>query len=301
MGFLCKTPTPESVPVVSSTETQLPAWYQEALKGLTVQASDIANQPYQPYGGQRQAGFNPDQLNSFQGVRNNVGSFMPGYLMAGMSAGAGSDSVLNHLPQYMNPYQQQVTDIAKREAQRQFGFQQQARDAQQVKAGAFGNTRGGIENAEAMRNLNTSLNDIQMKGSADAFTQAGQLYGADAARQLQAAGIYQDLGTNMQSAGLRDAAAVQAIGDTQQAQSQKGYDLAYNDFLEQRDFPKTQAGWLSGILRGASDVVPKQTTTNSTQLSPQQSPLAQLAGAGLSAYGLFNMLKARGGLIRKKY
>jgi hypothetical protein len=280
----------------------LPQWYNDALQKLTLQSSHIANAPYQGYGGQRLAGINPLQNQAINQTTGNVGVYGPAFGQAMGSAQFGTQGALPNISNYMNPYQQGVTDVAKREATRDFGIQQNQRNASQVQAGAFGNTRAGVENAEAQRNLNQLLTDIQMKGSADAFTQAGQLYGADADRALKGAGIFSDLGTAQQSAGLRDAAALQAVGDFYQGETQKSLDLGYQTFLEQRDYPKSQAGWLSGILRGAGDVVPKTTHTTKQELVPQSSPLSQIAGAGLTAASLFNMLGGfkRGGRARRR-
>lgn len=80
---------------------------------------------------------------------------------------------------YMSPYMRNVADVTKREAIRDFGIQQTGRDAQAAKAGAFGGYRQGIENAEASRNLNQQLQDIDTRAQQSAYENAQQQFNAD--------------------------------------------------------------------------------------------------------------------------
>jgi hypothetical protein len=87
---------------------------------------------------------------------------------------------------YMNPYQQNVTDIGKREAARQSAIQGTQQQAQAAQAGAFGGSRDAIMRAERERNLGQQMSDIQAQGSNAAFQQAQQQFNADQARRMQA-------------------------------------------------------------------------------------------------------------------
>ena len=57
-------------------------------------------------------------------------------------------------------------------------------------------------------------------------------------------------------------------------------DLSYGDFVQERDYPKTQLGFYSNILRG---VPYSQTTVDST---PAPSFLSQAIGAGVQGLGI---------------
>lgn len=70
---------------------------------------------------------------------------------------------------YMSPYMQNVVDIQKREADRDYQQQLNQLNAQSVHAGAFGGSRQAIQQAEAARNQATRLGDIQAKGQQDAY------------------------------------------------------------------------------------------------------------------------------------
>jgi hypothetical protein len=74
--------------------------------------------------------------------------------------------------QYMDPYMQNVVDIQKREAIRDFDRGQAGRDASAVTAGAFGGSRQAVAQGMAEQNLQQRLGDIQQIGSQAAFDRA---------------------------------------------------------------------------------------------------------------------------------
>lgn len=90
-----------------------------------------------------------------------------------------------------------------------------------------------------------------------------------------------------------DAASLEAVGTTQQNQNQRNLDLAYQDFQQQRDYPRQQLDWLSNIIRGIpNSAIPTSTTSSQTGPSQvyQPSPLAQVGSLltgirGISALG----------------
>jgi hypothetical protein len=77
---------------------------------------------------------------------------------------------------YMNPYLRQVMDIQKREADRQYKQQLQGLNAQASGQGAFGGSRHAILEAEAARNQEQLLNDIEAKGMSEAYTSGLDAY-----------------------------------------------------------------------------------------------------------------------------
>ena len=91
--------------------------------------------------------------------------------------------------QYMDPYQQGVTDIAKREAERDFQKQQSQLRARVASAGAFGGSRATLLETENQRNQNQLLDDIQTKGLSSAFQNAQGQYERDRAARLNAFGL----------------------------------------------------------------------------------------------------------------
>lgn len=132
-------------------------------------------------------GYQPTQYNQYQmsgpgaiGAQNVYGT---GYDAYGVQAapdvtGSSYDAGMANYAQgwspeaaqqYMNPYQQAVTDIAKREAVAEAAGLNRQLSSQASKAGAFGGSRFGIEQALLGSKLATNLSDIQTKGSEAAY------------------------------------------------------------------------------------------------------------------------------------
>ena len=72
---------------------------------------------------------------------------------------------------YMNPFQQMVTDIEKREATRSSDIMGKGIGDAATQQGGLGGYREAIVQAERERNLGQQLGDIQARGSRDAFAQ----------------------------------------------------------------------------------------------------------------------------------
>lgn len=136
---------------------------------------------------------------------------------AAQAAGTGQNygnmvTNLGTVQQYMNPYQQAVTDVQKASALRDFEVAQQMRQANAAKAGAYGGGRQAIENAEAQRNLNTQLQSIEAQGLQNAYAQALANIGTQQQYGLQGLNAAQTgLGTALQGGQLGLSGLAQAI------------------------------------------------------------------------------------------
>lgn len=87
---------------------------------------------------------------------------------------------------YSNPYTQNVTNTALREAQQKGLMDKNALMSGSIGRGTFGGARNALLQAEQNRGLNQQLGDIQYKGASDAYTNAQQQFQADQARRMQA-------------------------------------------------------------------------------------------------------------------
>lgn len=136
-------------------------------------------------GSQIAAGFNPAAVQT----NYQAGQFNPGYQAGGINADfqAGTITDPGVLQQYMNPYQQMVTDIQKREATRAAALQTPQIQAKATMSGAGGGTRESLLMAENERNLMQQLGDIQATGDQAAYNQALQAFEADRGARLQQA------------------------------------------------------------------------------------------------------------------
>jgi len=216
---------------------------------------------------------------------------------------------------YMSPYASNVTDIGVREAEKQRDLAKTAGMTGAISRGTFGGARNTLLQAEQQRGANQSIADLRTRGQQDAFMNAQQQFNQDQARSLQAqqlnqaaygqqAGLLGQLGSAGLQAGLQgsqalgqlgsqqqttDLARLQAQGATgaqQQQQGQQGLDIAYQNYLTQQNYPKSQLEYLSNILRGNAGAL------GSTQVAytPMPSTASQVASLGLAGLGLYNVL-----------
>lgn len=123
---------------------------------------------------------------------------------------------------YMSPYMQQVVDIQKREADRQYKQQLQGLNAQAAGQGAFGGSRHAILESEAARNQQQLLNDIQAKGQQEAYAAGMGQFGKEQDQATAAYGAMGTMGSGLGALGTGmsevELAQLRAKGDVAQAQ-----------------------------------------------------------------------------------
>ncbi len=74
------------IDTVSSAQSVIPAWYTNAAMDLLAQQKAVTDRAYTPYGGARISGFTPDQLASFDQVRQAATGYRPQLAAAGKGA-----------------------------------------------------------------------------------------------------------------------------------------------------------------------------------------------------------------------
>lgn len=290
MGSLC-TSSSTTQPTTSVQTQTMPAWYEDALKNLvTAGEAEVAARPYEYYDPrERIAQLSPTEEATIAATPMAAGSYMPGLAAGFQSAAMGSRGVGDiDYSQYMNPYTQYVTDIAKREAVRDYEKMRPQMGFQASRQGAFGGARYGVQEAEAERNLGQRLSDIQQIGAERAFTAGTGLQQQEAQRQLQAAPMFSQMGEQAQRLGLGGLQATLGAQALPRQIEQQQRDLAFQEYMRGQQYGMGQLGQLSGLIRG---VQPGGTTTTQAQtLIPQQSPLQSAAGLGLAGAGIYNLL-----------
>jgi len=298
MGFLSslfgvKDRTPAtSTNVVSQ---KLPAEIAPAVTRAVDEATAIFEaekaRGYDPYTGETIAPLTAEEQQAMAGIAGLVGTATPLVQESLETYRTGAEKFTPETAQeYMSPYQRAVTDIEKREAGRQFDIAQQARDAQAAGAGAGSlmGTRSAILEAEAARNQQQLLSDIEARGLQSAFTNAQQQFAAQKARERQMAGDVAQTGTGLFQAGLAEQGALQTVGEQKRELGQSALDEAYARFLEERNFPQqTLADFTQTIYGNPLATMPTKTTQES-KLPGAGSIGQQLLGlgaAGLNIYG----------------
>jgi hypothetical protein len=346
LDFLFEGKPPPSVTSYGTSSTNLPSWLNDYTQGLLARANATAAEPYPTYGAPRIAGFTPQQKKGFDTIDQTVGAYKPFLDQAGaLTQAAGNTDIVGaaapymeqagkrlpgNVQEYMDPYVGNVINRAELEANRNFKENiMPTISGKFISGGQYGSSAHQREADRAARDLTEGLQSTSLGALSQAYNQAGTQFQSDQAREAQLAGTAGQLaGTNAnlqlaagkqqgalgqasQALGLEGAQALEASGAAQQGQNQRNLDLAYQDFLQQRDYPKSQVDWLSNIIRG----VPSQSTTNSSQTGPLSgakmgpstaAELGSIVTAGKGIWDIFNsdspstpVAEARGGRIRR--
>ena len=300
-------------------QTSIPEYarpYVENMLGKTEALTDINQNPYQTYGGQRIADFNSTQQKAFENVQNMQTAPQIGQAtgLAGIS-GLGSIGTAGQMGQvgqqyanqatnpyaqqaYMSPYIQNALQPQLAEMNRQYDITGSQQRKAATGAGAFGGSRVALMRSENERNKNMAMNAAIGSGYQNAFqaAQQAQQFGAGLGLQglqgqlqgygqaNQAAGTLGQLGQTQYGQQMGINQAQQQVGAIQQAQAQQGLDTAYQDFLKQKNYPYQQLAFMSDMTRG----IPLSQTSQAMYSAPAN-PVSQLGGLGMSALGIYGM------------
>ena len=287
----------------TTTFPVLPDFAKQPVADIAATVGELLKQPLQvPQ--QQVAGFSPTQIAAMNLAQQGIGSFQPflqaaqdaqaaglGTLGAGVQTVGGAEFVPTQatLDRFMDPYQQNVTQEALKEIDRQQQIAENRLAGQAVQAGAFGGSRFGVAQSELARNAadlksrrifeDLSRNFQQAQGAARAANQqrlqAGQVFGQLGRATSGIGGAMAGLGAQQQALQGRDVSQLLGIGGLQQQQAQQQLNVGTANLaaLENAPFQQLSAG--AGILQqlpgigGGQQVVAPLAQTN---------PFAQAAG-----------------------
>lgn len=328
-----------------------PEWYSgdvSALRNAATRANQVTTTPYVPYPNNRQrnAPFGPLQNLAFQqgqteaqnpeynnifgqstgAIRNALGQNISPTL-APYLAGATANPTIN-AQQYMNPYNEAVTNNIGRLASRNLteNILPQVND-QFIRSGSYGSsgrpgsrsheditgrairdTQEGVSRAqtEALRGgyneaLNTSVG--QQGAQLGAGRVAGNALGLDLERQISGGTALQGLSGQHQGERRQGIGVLSNLGTQQQQQEQAGLNTAFQDFQAEQNFPYLQAARENELLRGLP--VSQFTASTNPYVPPLPQPSPWTQGAGLLA-GIAGMQGQRqgyaeGGTVKRKH
>ena len=294
---------------MSDQQYQTPQPYQSALANILEEARKIyeakKGEGYQTYDQARIAGFTPEERAAMSGIAGLVGMGQQYFAPAAeLTKGLGQRFTAQTAQQYMSPYQQAVVDVEKREAIRQADRGMQDIGAAAVSAGGFGGSRQAILEAEAGRNLQQQLGDIQTRGSQAAFESGQRAFEAQKARERMAASGLMSLGQQAPRQALTELTALSGVGEAQRGMNQQALDLAYQDFMSRQQYPYDLLNQYQSTVYGYPYQAFAQYQPRSRPSSTQD--LAALLGAtgkivGPSGFGFFNTggrvaYRSKGGL-----
>ena len=298
-------------------KNEIPEYFKPYALEMIETASQVYEDPYEAYTGDRLAAIAPTQSAAMTGMEQQYSQIDPatgeavffspteaGFERAGELAELGGQqfgemAAGDFEAKYMSPYQQAVTDVRTTEAQRQGDIAAAQLASEAGKAGAYGGSRHTILEAEQQRNLAQQLDQIQAVGSEQAYTAGQTALTADRAAALGASQQLGNLTPASQAASLTGLGALQTLGETQRAMAQQPIDIDYEEFVRQRQYPRKATQEYSSVIQG----FPMQPSTYTTAQQYQQPPNLgqQLLQAGALyagiAGGLGKITGAGGGLV----
>jgi hypothetical protein len=234
-------------------ESNLSEWAGPTVSGMVAKSTALADSPYQAYTGPLTAGTSPLQA----AANTNAGNInVPTGIMGAYTPGTFNTAAAQ---QYMNPYIQAALDPQIAEARRQSQITQMGNNAQAVKAGAFGGSRGALMNTETQRNLGTNLANITGQGYNTAYNNAQQQFNTENNMGLQAQNQNNQFGLSAISKQAE-------LGAAQQANEQAGISALKGQFEEERQDPYNKLLFQQKMLTG----LPISTQTTSTAQTPYQ-------------------------------
>lgn len=228
------------------TQSLPPQYIQDIITrsgtGLYAQLDQALGTEYQPYEGDRVAGFSGDQLAAFDLARQNVGTAAPyadtaaqQLALSQQALQTGAQTGLAALPEaanltraatqaptaanlaaFQDPHQQQVIDATIADLNRQYQVGQTGSDAQAVAAGAFGGSRHGVADAESYRNLADVTARTVANLRSQGYSQALQGFQQQQANQLAGAGQLAGFGSQAAQLYGGEAAGLQSLAGSQQ-------------------------------------------------------------------------------------
>lgn len=242
-------------------------WYNTMAQNLLGQGQGLAQAPWQVYGGPRVAGFVNDQLNAFQGARQQIGQWRPNMQQANQATGQALGSLQglqqsphtqgalgalsqmgqisqfdpNQQQQFMNPYISNVTNEIARLGNQNFqDVTLNALNSNFTDAGQFGSARQMAMTSDAAARAQREISGQQGQALMQAQNQAAQQYGDWANRGIGAQGqIAQgQMGINQFLQGLGTATG--QLGNQYAQLGQMGQQMGQADVAQLRDVGNQQ-------------------------------------------------------------
>jgi len=258
---------------------------------------------------QQVAGFSPTQQAAMQQAYQGIGAYQPfldaaqqtqaaalGTTGAGVQALGQMNFDPNRAQAFMDPYQQNVTNEALKEIDRQSQMASNQLAGKAVQAGAFGGSRFGLQQSELARNTqdlksrrifeDLSRNFQQAQATAQAANtqrlQQGQQFGNLGKQTSGIGGMMAGLGAQTQQLGQSDVNQLMGIGGMQQQQQQRMFDVNTANIAAMENAPFQRLSASAGIM---GQLLPGGAGTQVVAPFAQTNPYAQAAGLAATAAG----------------
>lgn len=262
-------------------------------------ARQVANTPFTPYTGDMVAQLTADELAAAQRMRDIASSgvgradIAQAAELSRTAAGYGPEQFQQNVQGFMSPYQQQVIDATLATMGRRQAESDAATRAQMARAGAFGNERRGVYEAQLAgeRELQQrqQLADLYSQG----YGQAAALASALPAQQMAAAQNLAQMGTGAAEFETNLATLLSNVGAQQRGITQAELDAARGEFMRGQEDPYRRLAAMGAGLTGMPGGFIGTTTETQKSSGGLLGGIGQALGIAGSAASLFgNPFKA---------
>ena len=189
------------------------------------------------------AGFTAGKADPYAGFKATAATPYSDFKESGYTAsafGPAGEFTSAEASKYMNPYMQNVVDIEKRRADEDYNIARLGRSSRAASAGAFGGSRGAIQEGLAERDLLERQGGIQARGLSTAYTDAQGMFSADRAARM-----------GVEQARAGEAGRVQAgiAGEAARVQQARAEELARTQGINVSEAARIQAGQAGELAR----------------------------------------------------
>ena len=289
------------VTATTTTFPVLPEYAKQPTADMAATLGELIKQPLQvPQ--QQVAGFSPTQTGAMNLAMQGIGAYQPfldaaqasqaaalGTTGAGVQALGQMDFDPARAQAFMDPYQQNVTQEALKEIDRQAAMASNQLAGKAVQAGAFGGSRFGLQQSELARNAqdlrsrrifeDLSRNYQQAQAAATAANQQrlqqGAAFGQLGQMTSGIGGAMAGLGAQTQALGQSDVNQLMGIGGMQQQLGQRQLDVGTANLAAMQNAPYQRLSAGAGIM---GQLLPGGAGTQVVAPLAQTNPYAQAAG-----------------------
>ncbi len=330
MGSFC-TPSYSELPSSSDTYSadEVPSWVSSAGRSLFEKAAEIAASDYPTYSGDRIATYGDDNskltdqeregmkmlgtlddtfqpyLDKYEGVADTLGQ---GYDAATRAELMGDPFSMETAQPFMDIYQDAMNPAVREIEEQTIRAQNEARSRAARGGGAFGSRLGIMEGTAAGEGAQAA-GDLRARAGREALDFAAGRFDTERANRFSAENAlrsafeteeaaragqmdaYGSAGTLAADLQAQTAQGLITSGEATRLLDQRALDLAYADYLDQRDYPQEQLNFALGALSQTPYSKASRSFQTGTQMAADPSVYGQtLSGLGslFSAYKLMN-------------
>lgn len=315
-------PIPAGSAAIGKTSVStLPSWYTNYAQELLARQGGATATPYSTYSGPRVApltalerqaqtmgasaagAYQPLLTEATEATRATMSG--PGALSTAqpyLTAAGGSSAAM--LPQFMNPYTEQVVnrigEVGARTLREQILPEIEGRF---IGAGQYGSTRQAEMVGRSLRDTMEGISAQQAQALSAGYGGALTASQEEMRRQAQLASTAGQIGTNERQAGftgverlaglgetaqglgIKGAGALSTLGATERGIGDQNLAVAYSDFLRQQGYPQAQIDTALATFKGLSGAAPAAEQEYGYQplgYQPESTSTAGAIGGGLT-------------------